>query len=846
MSIIFLTARPVERSATVTHHESPVSQASIEGPLVSLWGLCLMAVACSVALYAPVASAQTVTSTSSTTAPLPSDVPLLGDIDGDGRSDLIVWRAGTSAEFRWVLSSGAYSDVAAGSKSWGTLLKGVADVPLIADIDGDRKGDLIVWRPSTATFHWLTSSGGYSTSSAGSRQWGAVGQSDVPMVSDIDGDGRADLIIWRRGTGTFYWLTSSSGYSYTAQGSRQWGGVANGVTDVPLLKDADGDGRADLFYWRPKTATFHWLTSSTSYNRNAARSRQWGAGDQPDVPLLGDIDGDGKADLIVWRQGTGTFYWLTSSSGYSYTTQGAKKWGGMVNGIPDVPLTSDIDGDGRDDLIVASRATSEFRSVISSTGYSTASAGAYYPRHSNYAPVVVVGPNQAITLPAAATLDGKVSDDGFPSGATFTHTWSKISGPGTVTFGNVNAPSTTAVFSAPGAYALRLLAHDGALSSFADVTVTVSAASSCTGVTVAPSTTDLQAVVNAHPEGTTFCFQSGIYRLSGSVLAKSRDRFIGQPGTVLDGQNRVTKGIWGYGGSTGQRDILVQGLTLINFQETAVAAGWYWTIRQNDIQANQTGVVVNSYATLDGNYIHDNRQYGLAGGPVTDVLIVNNEIARNNTDNSCRGACVGDAGASKIVGSTAGTTGVVWRNNNVHDNIGHGIWSDGNVRGALYEGNTVVNNSGSGIFHEISWDAIIRNNIVANNDAENIGRSCWWGANILINTSANVEVYGNTVTASNGSNGICAVSGERGEVAPYPTVVANFYAHDNIVSMTGSGTSGLVQGSISGGTNNRFVQNIYRVASPARAWWTTPAAPAATWDAWKASGQDIAGTLSTW
>ena len=73
-----------------------------------------------------------------------------------------------------------------------------------------------------------------------------------------------------------------------------------------------------------------------------------------------------------------------------------------------------------------------------------------------------------------------------------------------------------------------------------------------------------------------------------------------------------------------------------------------------------------------------------------------------------------------------------------------------------------------------------------------IGKSCWWGANILINTSSNVEVYGNTITASNGSNGICAVSADRNEVAPYPTVVANFYAHDNIVSMNGSATSGLV------------------------------------------------------
>ena len=280
------------------------------------------------------------------------DVPLVGDIDGDSKSDLIVWHAGTSGEFRWVLSSGAYSDVAAGSKQWGTVVGGVPDVPLIADIDGDGKSDLIVYRPGTATFYWLTSSSGYSSNAAGSKQWGDYQQPDVPLAGDIDGDGKADLAVWRRGNAIFYWLTSSTGYSYsTGQGQKQWGTVVNGVPDVPLLRDADGDGKADLFVWRPGTATFYWLTSSSGYSTNAARSRQWGDFQQPDVPLLNDIDGDRKADLFVWRQGNGIFYWLTSSTKYSYALgQGQKQLGGIVNRIPDVPLLGDIDGDSKADL----------------------------------------------------------------------------------------------------------------------------------------------------------------------------------------------------------------------------------------------------------------------------------------------------------------------------------------------------------------------------------------------------------------------------------------------------------------------------------------------------------------
>jgi parallel beta-helix repeat protein len=771
------------------------------------------------------------------------DVPLVGDIDGDGKSDLIVWNAGTGT-FRWVLSSAAYSDVASGSKQWGAP----GDVPLIGDIDGDRKADLVVWRPSTATFYWLTSSSWYSTSAFGSKQWGDFQQPDVPLLGDVDGDGKADLFVWRQANGMFYWLTSSTGYSYTTgQGQKQWGGIVSGAPDVPLLKDADGDGKVDLFVWRPSNATFYWLTSSSGYSTNAFLSKQWGDSQQPDTPLLGDIDGDGKADLVVWRRGNGTFYWLTSSTGYSYATgQGQKQWGSVVGGVPDVPILGNIDGDKKADLIFARTGTNEFHWLTSSSKYNSATAGAYYAGVgfvTNQAPVVSAGSNQSITLPALASLNGSATDDGLPAGSALSRAWSTVSGPGAVTYGSVNAQTTTATFSAAGVYVLRLTASDGALSTYADVSITVNAPN-CIGVTVLTSTPDLQAVVNAYPEGTTFCFKAGTYRLAGPVLAKSRDRFIGQSGTILDGGGTVARAIWGYGGPTGQSNVVVQGLALANFTDSAIVTGWYWTVSHNDIHDSQIGVTINSYSTLDSNYIHDNRQYGLTGGPGADMLIVNNELARNNTSNECGGGCPGDAGASKIIGSAVGTTGLVWRNNNVHDNTGHGIWSDGNVR-ALYEGNIVSSNSGAGIFHEISWDAIIRNNTLTNNDSEAIGKSCWWGANILINTSSNVEVYGNTITASNGSNGICAVSSDRPDaIAPYPTTVANFYVHDNVVSMTGSATSGLVGYA---GSNNRFVHNTYQVTNVSSTWWTWPTAYTATWAAWLGTAsQDTDGILKPW
>jgi hypothetical protein len=99
------------------------------------------------------------------------------------------------------------------------------------------------------------------------------------------------------------------------------------------------------------------------------------------------------------------------------------------------------------------------------------------PPPANAAPVVNAGPDQAVTLPAAAALDGTVSDDGLPNPpASVTTTWSKVSGPGTVSFANPGGVDTTATFSEAGSYVLQLSASDSAATTADTVTVTVQAA----------------------------------------------------------------------------------------------------------------------------------------------------------------------------------------------------------------------------------------------------------------------------------------------------------------------------------------------------------------------------------
>lgn len=114
---------------------------------------------------------------------------------------------------------------------------------------------------------------------------------------------------------------------------------------------------------------------------------------------------------------------------------------------------------------------------VNASGLSVLTSAAGGGSPSNTAPVPDAGTDQTITLPSTASLSGSDSDDGLPSG-TVTFEWSKLSGPGSVTFVDSTALSTTATFSASGTYVLRLTADDSDLQGTSDVTITVNPAPS--------------------------------------------------------------------------------------------------------------------------------------------------------------------------------------------------------------------------------------------------------------------------------------------------------------------------------------------------------------------------------
>jgi len=202
---------------------------------------------------------------------LQEDKPVLGDYDGDGKTDFSVFRPSTGEWYVLQSSNNVWAPVFA----WGTP----NDVRVPADYDGDGKTDRAVWRPSDGIWYIVRSSDGINTYLA----YGING--DKPAPADYDGDGRADLAVWRGPETKFYWINSASGNSSTSTVGQSAG--------APVSADYDGDGRAD----HAVRNGANWTIRQSSNGQTVSYAWQQAT----DVAVQNDYDGDGKCDIAVWR-----------------------------------------------------------------------------------------------------------------------------------------------------------------------------------------------------------------------------------------------------------------------------------------------------------------------------------------------------------------------------------------------------------------------------------------------------------------------------------------------------------------------------------------------------------------
>jgi len=378
--------------------------------------------------------------------------------------------------------------------------------------------------------------------------------------------------------------------------------------------------------------------------------------------------------------------------------------------------------------------------------------------------------------------------------------------------------------------------------------------STCRGVRVSPDR-NVQALIDAKPRGTTFCFAKGLYRLSSGIWTGDKfPRLDLRAGAVIDGQNGGFTGINGSDPPADRPGTTILGGVFQHFGNANAEGAAPVVVKRNGVVVGtefrenfNVGLGVNgSNARVSNVYTHHNGRYGLVvtepcagcSGPV-GVIVEDSEIAFNNTRMLPTDY---DAGGTKF----SDGTGMIVRRNRVHDNYGSGLWWDGYNGNARVYGNVIYDNRNWGIMYELSLGGTrIHDNTLTGNGFDG---SADWSNNVQLLVASSdgsvggnrgIEIYQNRISGSAYPLAIITQGGRPAtkKVSVHHNVLTLRALTSRVGAYDGGGTGEI----FSEAANNRFDHNTYRVPDRGAYWaWD---GQTLTWSQWRALGHDQNGAV---
>lgn len=251
------------------------------------------------------------------------------DFDGDGHTDILVFRASSGAYWKWYSAAadpspdfryqvGRYIDGASGA------VTGAQMIPV--DFSGDGRSDLVVFRSSDGSFRkWYGDIGApgpdFSTPQPVRYIGGAPGALPGTSMSsaDFDGNGKSDILLFKASNGSFWKWHGDPGGPYPDFGynpGQFLQDTPGAVVEAQMLRaDFNADGKSDVLAFRPADGAYWKLysdgtgTGSTFTFAYAPRYLGGSPGALAGAQMIPmDFNGDGKSDVLVFRPSDGT-YW---------------------------------------------------------------------------------------------------------------------------------------------------------------------------------------------------------------------------------------------------------------------------------------------------------------------------------------------------------------------------------------------------------------------------------------------------------------------------------------------------------------------------------------------------------